>query len=204
MELDKALAQIDEIRASIARTETFRGYRSATVGFSGLAGIAGAIFQAAYIASPQAEISAYVALWVGVAALSLLVVSLELWLRIRRAVSANARRLTWLAVEQFFPCLAVGAVVTFVVVFAAPSSGWMLPGLWALVFSLGVFASCRLLPRAAFAIGVYYFAAGGICLLLGREELRLSPWLMAGTFGGGQLLTAAILYCTLERNHEQQ
>jgi hypothetical protein len=36
-------------------------------------------------------------------------------------------------------------------------------------------------------------------LLWGRGEVALSPWLMGIIFGGGQLLTAAILYLTLER-----
>ena len=36
MELREALTQISEIRAQVARTEMFRGYRSLTVAFTGL------------------------------------------------------------------------------------------------------------------------------------------------------------------------
>ena len=36
----------------------------------------------------------------------------------------------------------------------------MLPGLWQILFSLGVFASCRLLPRATFGVAVFYLVAG--------------------------------------------
>jgi hypothetical protein len=202
MQLDEALAQIDQIRSQIARTETFRGYRSATVGFSGLAGIAAAVVQSRFIPNPEQQFSAYLALWIGVAALSVLVVGAELSIRCRRATSPTATRLTRLAIEQFFPCLAAGALLTFALALAAPESVWMLPGLWAIVFSLGVFASYRLIPRPGFLIGVYYLFAGGICLLVGRGDYALSPWLMAGAFGGGQLLTAAVLYWTLERCHE--
>ncbi|MEE8452390.1 MAG: hypothetical protein V3R99_10765 [Thermoguttaceae bacterium] len=42
MELHEAMERISEIRGQIARTETFRGYRSATVGFSGLLAFVGA------------------------------------------------------------------------------------------------------------------------------------------------------------------
>ena len=40
MHLHDALAQITEIRSQMARTQTFRGYRSATVAFSGLLALA--------------------------------------------------------------------------------------------------------------------------------------------------------------------
>jgi hypothetical protein len=75
----------------------------------------------------------------------------------------------------------------------------MLPGLWALFFSLGVFASCRLLPRAVCIAGVWYLVAGVLALAWGQGPAALSPWTMGITFGIGQLLTAVILHFTLER-----
>ena len=36
----------------------------------------------------------------------------------------------------------------------------LLPGLWQVFFSLGVFASCRLLPKAVALIGVFHLVAG--------------------------------------------
>jgi hypothetical protein len=42
-------------------------------------------------------------------------------------------------------------------------------------------------------------AAGTVCLGIGNGSQALSPWLMIGSFGVGQLLAAAILFCTLER-----
>ena len=74
----------------------------------------------------------------------------------------------------------------------------MLPGLWQILFSLGIFASCRLLPRAIFGVAVFYLASGLACLALARGELAFSPWAMGLPFGTGQLLAAAVLYRTLE------
>ena len=34
-----------------------------------------------------------------------------------------------------------GALITFVLVRSVPSATWMLPGLWQIIFSLGVFSS---------------------------------------------------------------
>ena len=77
----------------------------------------------------------------------------------------------------------------------------MLPGLWAMIFSLGIFASHRLLPRPVVWVGAYYAMCGCACLMWGREEQAFAPWQMGVTFGVGQLLGAAILYWTLERTH---
>jgi hypothetical protein len=67
------------------------------------------------------------------------------------------------------------------------------------LFSLGVFACCRLLPRPLFGVAAYYLACGLGVLAFARGAEAFSPWTMGVTFGGGQLLTAVILYCTVER-----
>jgi hypothetical protein len=175
-----------------------------TVGFSGLVGIGAGIFQGVHISEPARQVSAYLTLWVSAAILCVLVVGWELTVRCYHAVSPRTIRLTLLAVGQFLPSIAAGALLTTILVSVAAENLWMLPGLWAILFSLGVFASCRLLPKPTFWIGVFYLLAGCLNLALGKGELALSPWLMAGTFGLGQLLTAAILYWTLERSNESR
>ncbi len=77
-----------------------------------------------------------------------LAAGLEMMIRARNSASPMTRDLTWLAIEQFCPCLIGGALVTVVLVRAAPESLWMLPGLWQIFYSLGIFASCRLLAPA--------------------------------------------------------
>jgi hypothetical protein len=143
-------------------------------------------------------------LWVSAAVLCVLVVGGELMIRCYHAISPRTTRLTLLAARQFLPSIAAGALLTMVLAFMSQESLWMLPGLWAILFSLGVFASCRLLPKATFWVGVFYLLAGCLVLAFAQGELALSPWLMAGTFGFGQLLTAAILYWTLERSDESR
>jgi hypothetical protein len=59
-----------------------------------------------------------------------------------------------------------------------------------------------LLPRQVFWVAAYYVLCGLGCLLLGKGENALSPWQMGISFGGGQLLGAAILYWTLERTDD--
>jgi len=114
------------------------------------------------------------------------------------------RQSTLLSADQFLPCIAVGALVTLAIYRGAQNVGWMLPGLWSLVFSLGIFASYRQLPTQVFGVGVYFAACGFGCLLWGQGANAFSPWQMGISFGGGLLIGAAILYWTLERTDDSQ
>ena len=97
------------------------------------------------------------------------------------------------AVEQFLPAMMVGFLLTVVMLSVAPREGWLLPGLWELIFCLGVFASCRFLPRQMFVVGVWYLGSGLFCLAAASTTRALSPWMMGIPFGVGQLLVAAVL-----------
>ncbi len=86
----------------------------------------------------------------------------------------------------------------------APEASWMLPGLWQVVFALGVFASCRFLPRAMLLVGGWYLATALACLVLARGPYALSPWAMGAPFGIGQFLVAAILQLAAWRGRDDR
>jgi len=200
MQLREALSQITEIRSRIAQTETFRGYRSATTAFSGMLAIVAATIQSVWIENPTERYGEFLCLWIGVAVISLVVTATELVVRSYRSSSAMSVELTRLAILQFLPCLVAGGLLTYVFVLYSTESIWMLPGLWAVLFSLGVFASCRLLPSPIVWVGTHYLISGILCLVLARGTAALSPMSMVVTFGLGQFLSASILYSTLERS----
>jgi hypothetical protein len=79
----------------------------------------------------------------------------------------------------------------------------MLPGLWLVTFSLGVFASCRFLPRLILLAGVWYLAMGLVALGLG-DTRALAPWTMGLAYGAGQLLVAAILALSTKENRDER
>ena len=89
MELREALTQITEIRAQLARTEVFRGYRAMPVAFSGCVAILAAAIQGPTIPDPGAQIGAYLVLWVGAAAVSGLAAGLEMMIRARTDMGAR-------------------------------------------------------------------------------------------------------------------
>jgi hypothetical protein len=197
MELREALDQIHHIRRQIAQTERFVGYRSLTTAFTGLVAIATACVQAVW--HPVQEWQ-YLALWTTAAALSLVVVGSEMVLRCRRLNSALQTEATVLAAEQFIPCLVAGGLLTFVLYQFAPYELWLLPGLWSVIFSLGVFASRRFLPRGTVVVAAYYLLAGLVVIIRSVEHPYVfSPWTMVYTFGVGQLLAAALLWWSVER-----
>jgi hypothetical protein len=142
------------------------------------------------------EVAPFLAVWVATAAVSVALTTFETIVRSRRVHSGFASEMIQSAVEQFLPATIVGLLLTGVVLLAAPKDVWMLPGLWELIFSLGVFASCRFLPRQMFAVGVWYLVCGLTCLMIASGPRILSPWEMGIPFGVGQLLVAAVLqYC---------
>jgi len=199
MQLREALGQVAEIRAQLAEATVFRGYRAVTVGLSGVLGLAAAVVQAMWLPAPHENLDAYLYLWVGVAIVSVVVIVAEISWRAYRAESKLLREKTLLALEKFSPCLLAGAVLTYAIAERAVSAAELLPGIWGILFSLGIFASSRALPRPVVWCGVWYLLGGATVLLVLPSELALRPEVMAVLFGGGQILTAATLYWTLER-----
>lgn len=191
-DLDRALADITAIRSQLARGTEFRGYGPVTVASTALLALLAAALQALYLPDPAASPLAYLALWVGMAAVAAVLTAAEMIARTRRVHGGLADEMLYAAVEQFIPAGVAGTLLTVVIYRTAPQSAWMLPGLWQIIFSLGVFASCRSLPRGMFAVGVWYLAAGLAALAIGSSAY--SPLAMAIPFGIGQLLMAFMLY----------
>lgn len=194
MRVQEALSQVSELKLQLARLETYRGFRSAPVAFSGVVAGLGAVVQARLIPNPSESIQAYLVLWITAAFLSVLATAAEIVVAYRRRQSLLLRQSTLLTVEQFAPALLVGGALTTVLYVSAPGSLWMLPGLWQLVFSLGVFACLRRLPAGSWGIAVFYVLTGSLCLALAKEEWGLSPIAMGAPFGLGQMLAAGLLY----------
>jgi hypothetical protein len=202
-DLDKALADITAIRSQLARGIEFRGYGPITVAATGLLALLAAAVQALWLPDPVTDVVSYLVLWVGTAAISVILIGVEMVARSRRIHRGLADEMIHVATEQFIPAGVAGALLTFVLFRFAPQSLWMLPGLWQIVFSLGFFASCRVLPRPMFAVGVWYLAAGLATLALATEAHALSPWAMAVPFGVGQLFMAALLQWSVGANDDQ-
>jgi hypothetical protein len=192
-ELHQALVEISAIRSQVARVTQFRGYGPASIGATGALALLVATVQARWLGNLGHDLATFLAIWVPTAAVSVLFTAIETIDRARRVHCGFAKEMIHNAVEQFLPALVVGLLLTIVLARVAPQDSWMLPGLWAVIFSLGVFASCRFLPRPMFGVGLWYLASGLGCLVILGGPRTLSPWAMGIPFGIGQLLVAAVL-----------
>jgi hypothetical protein len=192
-DLRQALADISAIRAQMARGTVFQGYGPSALAASGLLALLVAFIQSQWIADPVHDIGWYLALWIATAGLTILIVGSEAIRRSRRMHDGLADDLLRAAAEQFVPAAVAGLLLTLVLVRTAEDQFWMLPGLWQILFSLGVFASCRSLPPPMIAVAIWYLVCGLACLAWARGEYTLSPWAMGVPFLVGQMLAAILL-----------
>ena len=203
-ELRQALAEINAIRTQVARETQFRGYGPRSTAATGVLAIMVAGLQSLWLKSSQADARAFLMVWVGTAVVAAGFSAWETYVRTRKVHFGFSREMIQVAIEQFLPAMVVGLMLTVVLVRVAAQELWMLPGLWQLSFSLGIFASCRFLPRPMFAVGLWYLVAGLACLAIEGGPHALSPWTMGIPFGIGQLFLAAVLKYGYEDSVEER
>jgi hypothetical protein len=203
-ELRQALAEINAIRTQVARETQFRGYGPRSTAASGVLAILVASVQSLWLNAWQADARVFLMVWVSTAAVAAGFSAWETYVRTRKVHFGFSREMIQAAIEQFLPAMVVGLMLTVVLVRVAPRELWMLPGLWQLSFSLGIFASCRFLPRPIFAVGLWYLVAGLACLAIEGGPHALSPWTMGIPFGIGQLFLAAVLKYGYEDSVEER
>jgi hypothetical protein len=193
-DLDKALADIIAIRSQIAAGTAFRGYGPAAIAATGGVALLAAVLQYLLLNDPTGHPLTFLFGWAAAAVLSALMIWIEMQARSRRHHSGLADAMIHQALEQFLPSGIAGVLLAIVLGKFAPEALWMLPGLWQILVSLGIFASVRSLPRSMALVGGWYFVAGFVVFLLASQSHALSPWTMGLPFVVGQWLMAAILY----------
>lgn len=190
-DLNRALVDIRNIRRQVAQTTEFRGYSPLTLSATAaLALLAGGV-QARWIPEPANSPVPYVALWLTTAVLCAALIASQMLGRAKRMHSGMADEMIRMAVAQFLPAAVAGALLPFVLLRVGNESFWLLPGLWQIIFSLGVFASCRCLPRPMLLVGAWFLLTGFACVWLG-DARALAPATMAGAYAIGMMLVAFI------------
>lgn len=187
-----AFDQISVIRQQMSRAHAFLGYSAATTAFSGVVAMVTSHITATLFSGRGMSESEYLTAWCIAAFTCLTVVGIDVIWRVRRSQSALQRDLTSTAIEHFMPSLAAGGLLTVVLFRFAHETIWMLPGLWMILFGLGIHASRRLLPRFSGLIAGYYLLCGLFVISL-REWAAFNPWTMGAVFGLGQFMAAGLL-----------
>ena len=195
--LSDALERIDEIHHQLAKGETYLGYRPIPVAASGVAGLLAAWLQPKIIAAGDPQ--AFVFYWLGTAAICAFLAAIGVAIHFLRDCDRYARRRTLHVWGQLLPCLAAGLLIAFAILRVMPAAVGILPGIWTVLFSLGIFSSRPFLPRATGWIALYYLVTG-VWLILHPAKLEENlVWPMAIIFCFGQLAGAVMLYYNIER-----
>lgn len=189
-EINRALAEIATIRNQIAAARLFRGFGPAVIAGTGVLALLAAMWQNQQGVQGVAE---YFGLWLGVCALSLLLIGVEMWALSKRHHGGQALPFVWNMLERFLPAGLAGASIAAVLYRFAPEAIWLLPGLWQILIALGLFSAGASLPASLRIAAAWYFLAGLGSLIL-ASSAGVTPWLMGLPFGFGQLLVALCLY----------
>ena len=197
MDLPRALGQLADIHQQIAKGEVYRGYRSLPIAASGLMGLAAAWAQTPALGASDPV--GFVVYWTVIAACAGFVGASEIIYNYVVHDDRATRRRTTQVVGQFLPSMLAGAIITASFVHLSAALVPVLPGLWAICFGIGIFASRPYLPRASGWVALFYYAAGVALLWIARGPEPLRAWWVGGTFGAGQLMAALVLYWNLER-----
>jgi len=201
MRVGRALEQISEIHAHLARSQVYRGYRAVPVMLSGALALAAGWIQPRIPAAMDGR--SYVIYWAAVAVAAFLIAGGNVIYGYLREENPYARQRTLSVVGQLAPSLAVGFVVTLAL--GVSQDGRyvaLLPGIWALLYGLGLLASKPFLPRMIGWVGLFYILCGCVLLRVGVDGASLSPWEVGIPFGVGQILSGLVLHWNLERRHD--
>lgn len=211
MNIHRALSDIADIRAQLDRTETYRGFRSAAVGISVGLLFAGAWVEKIWMVEPSAEIDRYLAVWFCVAVASGVLAFIEMLVRARVSENELVAKMHWSLARQIAPSMLVGFVLTLLIAAHAleqPSESnglmWALPGVWSMIYGLGLFSCHKHLPAQALGVAVYFLAAGMMILAYNWSTRELEGWQMIASFGVGQAFLAIVLFWNLERRHGEK
>lgn len=198
-DLDKALADIVEIKSRLAQSSEFLGLGPAALATSGALAFAVAAIQS--MLPGATEPLTYFAAWIATAVAAVALIGAEMLRRSRRHHAGLADQMIREAVLNFVPAGVAGAALLVFFARSAPDDLWLVPGLWLILVSLGIFAATRSLPRAVALAGAWYLLSGFAVLLLAAGDHALSPWHMGLPFTIGQLLIATIVHRASETAH---
>jgi hypothetical protein len=192
-DLNRALVDIRSIRRQVAQTTEFRGYGPLTLSATAVLALLAGVVQSRWLPEPANFPAQYVALWLTTALLCAALIASQMIGRAKRLHSGMADEMISMAVAQFLPAGIAGAILPFVLLHVGDNVFWLLPGLWQIIFGLGVFASCRCLPRPMLLVGAWFLLTGFGCVALG-DARAVAPAIMSGAYAIGMALVAAIHY----------
>ena len=193
-QIHEALGAVQQLRQMILEKQAFRGFSGPARMLSGVLALVAALVLSLpnYPDSNWARVIGWGSLF-GIT-LTLNVGAIVYWYFHDRMIQRDIRRLK--PVLDILPSLAIGALLTFVFLFHRDFH--YLFGTWMCMFGLANLAGRLVMPRSICAVGLFYIAAGLVCLLSPVVSFE-NPWPMGLVFGVGELAGGMILYLDQRR-----
>lgn len=189
-DLERALADIAEVRDRLGHVQRFKGYSGIAAAASGCFALAAGVLQAVLVPHVQSAHQGhlYFALWFACCAAAMLVNygAIAHWY-----VSNASARERWQTASvglAILPALVLGAALSFALLNANLVA--FLPGVWYGCYAVGLFASRTMLPRSVLPVAAA-FLLFGIALLFVPREIALAWWVLPAGFGLGQIVIGA-------------
>jgi hypothetical protein len=191
-DLDRALADIAEVRERLGHVQRFRGYSALAAAASGVFALVAGGVQLLLIPHVQTahEGRLYFALWFVCCAASVLVNYGAIAHWYVNDATARDRWQTATVGLSMMPALVLGAMLSFALL--RGNLFQFLPGVWYGCYGVGLFASRTMVPRAVVPIAAAFMIAG-MGLLFVSASYALQWWVLPLGFGVGQLAIGFII-----------
>jgi hypothetical protein len=191
-DLERALADIAEVRERLGHVQRFRGYSAIAAAASGVFACAAGVLQLQIVPGVQSvhEGHLYFALWFACCAASVLVNYGAIAHWYVNDATARDRWQTATVGLSMIPALVLGAALSFALLHENLFA--FLPGVWYGCYGVGLFASRTMVPRAVAPIAAA-FMIGGMGLLFVPAAIALQWWVLPLGFGAGQLAIGFII-----------
>ena len=194
MNTQRAMSDIRDIGDILARAQHTSCFRPLPIATTALIAIFAALLSASTHGSSFVGESSFVGYWLAVACLNAMILAGDLAIRFWKTESELQRGKTRVAIYQFSPSLLIGAYATICLLPAEEHPGTLLPGLWCLITSLGIFATLSNAPPSMVFPAAFYAIVGGLYLRFDEWAVGLGPWSMGLAFGIGQAWVALVLW----------
>lgn len=190
-EYNEALNELKTIHNQMAKSSIYKGYRSFYVALGGIIGLIAVFIQPCFVKKIESRVFVYY--WLIIAAINLVLCLLMICYQYFFIESAFQQKITKRVVIQFLPMLIAGALVTLPLHLNNSFISY-LPGIWAVIFALGVFNVRPYLPDITSLVGIYFFiAAAGLFYLAYFQSTLLLP-VFGLSFSIGLFIGSLVLY----------
>ncbi len=193
MEVERALADLAEVRDRLASVQEFRGYSGSAAALSGVVAIVAGIVQWMVAPFPQtpADTQRYLIIWFACLAAALAINYGALLVWYVRNAGLHERRQTRSVGIAILPAVGLGAVLSLAMIAHGMVS--LLPGIWYASYGIGLFSSRAMLPRGVTYVASAFGLAGAALILIPDPSWSLSFWVMPAGFGIGQTIIGYLL-----------